>query len=166
MACGHLVSIPGEPTAVGRMADLAAALEFEVTVLDRVRLALLRQRAGVAAADQDMIDAGLHAMGRSLLTLDEARRRRATLTALILGEEIARLDRHGVVPDGRFTPEVDLAGERMKRASLRAMEEAAINQHILRGVLEAGDAFLQRLFSMSAEPEPGPQGDPRAAAVS
>ena len=33
---------------------------------------MLRQRAGVAADDADLVESSIHAMGRTLLTLDEA----------------------------------------------------------------------------------------------
>jgi hypothetical protein len=162
MAYGQLVSIPAEPTALSRMGDLAAALDHEAGIIEELRQALLRQRAGVAEDDQEMIEASLHAMGRTLLTLDEAKRRRAALTALIVGGEATPLDRIEVALGSRLTPEVERARDRVKRAALQAAQDVAINQHILRRALEAGDAFLQRLFSMSGDPAPAYQRGERA----
>lgn len=151
---GHQEFIPAEPSSTERLVDLAQALVYEAGVIEELRQALLRQRAGVAADDADMVEASIHAMGRTLLTLDEAKRRRAALTALIAGGDTTPLERLESMHGGFLPKEVDEARARVKRAALLTAQEVAINQHILRRALEAGDAFLQKLFSMAGDPAP------------
>ena len=140
-----------------RFTDLADALLYEAGVIEELRQALLRQRSGVAADDAEIVEAAIHAMGRTLLTLDEAKRRRAALTALIAGGEPAPLERLEALFGGHLPREVEEARSMVKRVALQAAQDVAINQHILKRALEAGDVFLQRLFSMAGDPAPGYQ---------
>lgn len=156
-AHGHQEFIAADPDASGRMADLADALLYEANVIEELRQALLRQRAGVAADDAGMIESSLHAMGRTLLTLDEAKRRRAALTALIAGGEPTPLERLELLLGGILPPDVEEARAMVKRSALMAAQDLAINQHILRRAMDAGDLFLQRLFSMAGDPAAGYQ---------
>lgn len=152
---GHQEYVAAEPSAGARLADLADALLYEASVIEELRGALLRQRAGVAADDAALVEASIHAMGRTLLTLDEAKRRRAALTALIAGGEPTPLDRLEVLLGGALPRDVEDARSLVKRAALQTAQDVAINQHILRRALEAGDVFLQKLFSMGGDPSPG-----------
>jgi hypothetical protein len=147
--------IPSEPSVSERLTDLAEALLYEASIIEELRQALLRQRAGVAADDADAVESSIHAMGRTLLTLDEAKRRRAALTTLIAGGEPAPLDRLETLLGGTVPREIDEARTLVKRAALQTAQEIAINQHILKRALETGDLFLQKLFSMAGEPTPG-----------
>ncbi len=167
-AHGHQEFIAADADASGRLADLADALLYEANVIEELRQALLRQRAGVAADDAEMIESSIHAMGRTLLTLDEAKRRRAALTALIAGGNPTPLERLEQLLGGILPREVEEARAMVKRSALLAAQDLAINQHILRRAMDAGDLFLQRLFSMAGDPaagyqrgdrpnEPGPQ---------
>ncbi len=159
---GYQEFIPAEPSTSERLADLAEALLYEANVIEELRQALLRQRAGVAADDAEMVEASIHAMGRTLLTLDEAKRRRSALTALIAGGEPTPIDRLETLLGGSLPPDVEEARGMVKRSALMAAQDVAINQHILKRALEAGDVFLQRLFSMAQEPAPGYQRGERA----
>jgi hypothetical protein len=152
---GYQEFSPAEPSVHERLADLADALMYEANVIEELRQALLRQRAGVAADDADLVESSIHAMGRTLLTLDEAKRRRAALTALIAGGEPTPLDRLESLLGGILPREVEEARTMVKRAALLTAQDIAINQHILKRALEAGDVFLQKLFSMAGEPAPG-----------
>jgi hypothetical protein len=71
-----------------------------------------------------------------------------------------------------LSPELETARNRVKRAALQTSQDLAINQHILRRALEAGDQFLQRLFSMGNDPAPsyqradsGADGTPRSGLI-
>jgi hypothetical protein len=152
---GHQEFIAAGPSVGERLSDLAEALLYEAGVIEELRAALLRQRSGVAADDADLIESSIHAMGRTLLTLDEAKRRRAALTALIAGGEPTPLDRLEVMLGGSLPREVEEARSMVKRAALQTAQDVAINQHILKRALEAGDVFLQKLFSMGGDPAPG-----------
>jgi hypothetical protein len=163
MPYGHQEFIATEPAAAVRMEDLAKALLYEASVIEELRQALLRQRAGVAADDAEQVESSIHAMGRTLLTLEEARRRRGALTALIAGSDPIPLEKLEALFGGILPPQVENARARVKRAALTTAQEVAINQHILRRALEAGDAFLQRLFSMASDPAPSYQRNESAA---
>ena len=68
-----------------RLSDLAGALVQEQRLIEELRQAILRQRAGMAAGDRELIDASDYAIARTRLTLEEARRRRAALAAAVVG---------------------------------------------------------------------------------
>lgn len=155
MPYGHQEFIAAEPGVSVRLADLAEALLYEASVIEELRQSLLRQRAGVAADDEEMVEASLQAMGRTLLTLDEAKRRRAALTALLAGGESTPIDRLEGILGGILPREVEEARAMVKRQALLAAQDVAINQHILKRAIEAGETFLQRLFSASGGPAPG-----------
>lgn len=157
MAHGRQEYIPADPGASGRLADLADALLYEANVIEELRQALLRQRAGVAADDAAVVEASIHAMGRTLLTLDEAKRRRSALLALISGGEPTALEQLEQTLGGVLPRDVEEARGMVKRSALMAAQDLAINQHILRRAMEAGDIFLQRLFSMAGDPAAGYQ---------
>jgi hypothetical protein len=156
-----------EREAPSRLADLTRALVHEHQLIDELREALLRQRAGVAADDPETIEHSVHAIGRTLLTLEEARRRRTSLTALIVGRPGAGLADVDAAVDA-VPASFAAAREAVRRAAEATAREVAINQTVLRRALDAGDAFLQQLFSSAADPMPvylsGPRpSEPRPA---
>lgn len=146
-----------------RLDDLTAALEHELGLIDDLRQALLRQRAAVAADDPEAIESSVHAIGRTLLTLDEARRHRASLIALVVGNggiALSELETHlGFTPPDSFAA----ARDAVRRAAEATSRELAINQTVLRRALEAGDAFLQQLFSSTADPMPAYTPGPKSS---
>jgi hypothetical protein len=150
-----------------RLGELTDALVHERRLIEELREALLRQRAGVAADDPELIEHSVQAIGRTLLTLDEARRRRVALTALVAGRPgVALSDLDGLLAP--LPAAFVSAREAVRRAAEATAHEGAINQTVLRRALEAGDAYLQQLFSSAADPmpvyAPGPRpSEPRPA---
>ena len=143
-----------------RLSDLAGALVQEQRLIEELRQALLRQRAGVATGDPELIDGSVYAIARTLLTLEEARRRRASLTAAVIGRPgVALSDLESFV--GVLPAQLLAAREAVRRAAEATAHDLAINQRVLRRALEAGDAFLQQLFSSASDtmavPVPGPR---------
>lgn len=132
------------------LGELADALAVEVRMIDELRQALLRQRSGVAADDPAAIDDSVSAMARTLLTLEEARRRRLALTGQLVGGAPVPLTELARVLGPALPAPLAAAIATVRRAALDVAREVAINQHILRRALEAGDAFLQQLFSGAA----------------
>jgi hypothetical protein len=130
-----------------RLSDLAGALVQEQRLIEELRQALLRQRAGVATGDPELIDGSVYAIARTLLTLEEARRRRASLTAAVIGRPgvVALSDLESFV--GVLPVPLLAAREAVRRAAEATAHDLAINQRVLHRALEAGDAFLQQLFS-------------------
>jgi hypothetical protein len=145
-----------------RLSELTTALVHEHRLIEELREALVRQRAGVAADDPAAIEHSVHAIGRTLLTLEEARRRRVSLTALAAGQPGATLaDLDDVMET--LPPAFTAAREAVRRAAEATARDVAINQTVLRRALEAGDAFLQQLFSSTADPMPVYAPGPRLA---
>jgi hypothetical protein len=144
-----------------RLDDLTAALQRELRLIEDLRQALLRQRAGVAADDAEAIDTSVQVVGRTLLTLDSARRRRMEIVASLLGTEDAPLTQLERRLGGELPASLMAARAAVERAAAAA-QEVAINQQVLRRALEAGDAFLQQLFASTADPMPAYAPGPRA----
>lgn len=117
------------------LADLAGALMQEQRLIEELRRALLRQRAALATDDPDLVDESVSAIARMRLTLEEARRRRAYLESFV-----------GVLPAHLLA-----AREGVRRAAEATARELAINQWVACRAREAGDAFLQELFSSASE---------------
>jgi hypothetical protein len=144
----------GEGTVNRRLDELTSALAYELRLIDDLRQALMRQRAAIASDDPDALESSVHAIGRTPLTFEEAGRRRGALVALIAGNSaIALTDLEAHL--GFSVPDDFVATrEAVRRAAEATSRELAINQTILRRALEAGDAFLQQLFSSTADPIP------------
>jgi hypothetical protein len=137
-----------------RLSDLAGALVQEQRLIEELRQALLRQRAGVATGDPELIDGSVYVIARTLLTLEEARRHRASLTAAVIGRPGVTLsDLESFV--GALPAPLLAAREAVRRVAEATAHDLAINQRVLRRALEAGDAFLQQLFSSASDSRPG-----------
>ena len=137
-------------TTVGQRTALS--LEQECQLIDNLRQALRRERAGVAADDAEAIEASVHAVSRTLLTIDGARRRRIELVGSLTGTDevpLAQLERclRRAVPERLRT-----AREGLRRGAEAAASDVATNQQVLRRALEAGDAYLQALFASAGDP--------------
>jgi hypothetical protein len=144
----------GEGTVHRRVDELTGALCHELRLIDDLSQALMRQRMAVAADDPGAVESSMQAIGRTLLTLEEARRRRGALMALIIGDATVALADLEIqlgfpAPDDFVT-----AREAVRGATEAASRKLVINQAILRRAAEAGDAFLQELFSSTAAPVP------------
>lgn len=132
--------------------DILASAEGERLLLIELRAALARQRAGVASNDAAEIELASRAVSHAVLTLDQARRRREDLQRIVGHGTAARLEtleRHAGPIDGLTE----------LRDSLRTEAEGAINdlaltQVVLQGAMQAGDAYLQALFSSVSQVTP------------
>jgi hypothetical protein len=148
--CGDVLS--GGGGAVPRLGELQSALSEERTLIEDLGQVLLRQREGVAAHDPEVIEAAVHALSRTLLTLEEARRRRTALITLVIGKPgvpLEDLQRHLGTP---LPPGFMEAREGVRSAGEAIAADVAINQDVLWRALEAGEAFRQQLFSGGALP--------------
>ncbi len=151
----------GERTVHQRLDELTGALGHELRLIADLRQALMRQRMAVAAGDPGAIESSVQAIGRTLLTLKEARRRRGALIALIVGNATSTLADLEIQLG--FPPPDDLVAARdaVRRAAEATSRGLAINQTILRRAAEAGDAFLQELFSSTAAAIPADTSAPK-----
>jgi hypothetical protein len=137
-----------------QLQELAAELERETALVEQLRDALVQQRAGVAASSAEAVEASVDAVGRILLTLEEARRRRAALVGALAGDGPPALDRIEAALRAPLPATLEQARARLRRAAREVTMETAINREVLRRALEAGEAFLQELFSSADAPAP------------
>ncbi len=137
----------------GRIAQLVRALNAETGILLELRETLVKQREAVAISNQESVENSIHAMGRIILTLEETRRQRRSLLGLVCnGEDVSLNDIEeyvSVVPEDFIE-----ARAAVREQSVATANDLAINQHVLDRVLQAGDTFLQRLFSSALEASP------------
>lgn len=158
--------MPAGTASEAQLEALALALTQEQRLITELADILERQRASVAQDDADAIDDSIRALSRTLLTLDDARRRRTEIVQQLTGDaEVPLSSLDGRL--GRALPAA-LRGARqgVKDAAERASREVRVNQNVLRRALEASDAYLQTLFSSAGDPSPvyvpGPRGaEPR-----
>ena len=140
-------SLVADATDLDRHA-LLTAMRGEERLLIELCQALARQRAGVAADDPAAVEAATHQVSRTVLTLDQARRRREQLTQLLGGGELLPLDQLEL-RIGTIAGLVDLRRS-LREAATAAVRDLALNQSILRGAIRAGDSYLQSLFASVA----------------
>ncbi len=144
---------------------LARALDSERRAIDDLRQALRRQRAAVAADDAAALEQSADHVARAVNTLGEARRTRGEIMQGLTGSAdatFAQLERAIGQP---LPPVLQDARAAVTTAARATAGDVAINQHVLRRALHAGDLFLQRLFSSMSDPmpvyAPGPSGPAR-----
>lgn len=133
---------------------LARALDAERRGIDELRQALGRQRAAVARNDAAALEQTADQVARAVATLGAARRTRGEIMLDLAGDAEAglpRLERTLGVP---VPVELQDARAALLTAARAAAHDVAINQHVLRRAVHAGDLFLQRLFSSMADPMP------------
>jgi len=150
-------SRPAAPAACGGarpLERLTAALEHEALAVRELGEVLVLQRSAVAASDIAAVNASVDDVGRLLLAVDEARRHRlAVVTELGEGPDtsLESLEPPAGTPGaGAYAA----ARAALRREAEKTAHEAAVNRTVLRGAVEAGDAFLQALFSSAVEPSP------------
>ena len=134
--------------------ELVRALAREARLLGDLRAVLLQQRAGVATNDAEAVEASVHAMGRALRTLGDAQRLRTQLVGSVTGTANHDLEELSAALTGPLATEFREARGAARRAASAVARELAINQHIIQRALEAGEVFIQRLFSTVAQPNP------------
>jgi hypothetical protein len=150
-------SRPAAPVASGETQSferLTAALEHEVVAVRELGEALVQQRSAVAANDIAAVNASVDDVGRLLLGVDESRRHRVAVMAELGGDPGASLDGFEPPPGTQGAGAYAAARAALRREAEKAAHEAAVNRTVLRGAVEAGNAFLQALFSSADDPSP------------
>ena len=147
----HETNTPLVDTALAaHTASLVAALARETALIGDLRTALQQQRDGIAGDDPALVDQSTQAVARTLLSLDQARRHRVTVTAQLTNGTSADLDTLEDIV-GALPGDLKEARRTVRRAAGDAAVDLRINQSVLKRALEAGNAFLQKLFSSAGE---------------
>jgi hypothetical protein len=157
----EVADLPGAPLARWQQ-ELAEAMTQEADIARDLREALIRQRAGVAGLDNAAVESSVDEIAHLLLTLEEAARRRAGLMTAVTGRPDVPIDRLETVLATPLQATLLQARQRLRRAAQDVAQEVAINRNVLRRAAEAGEAFVQALFSSVAGPAPA-YGQPEHA---
>lgn len=159
----------GDPPARQSQAltELAGVLVRETDVVRALREALMAQRAGVAADSTAAVHGSCDDIGRILVALDTARRHRIALLTGLVGESPATLEGLSDKLGGVLPPAIAEAGVVLRREAQATAREAAVNRKVLQRTVEAGEAFLQTLFTSTGAPDavyrPGERRDDDSA---
>jgi hypothetical protein len=141
------------PSPADVLADLVRALTRETDACRELREALLRQRAGVAADATGDVHASCDDIARILVTLEQAKRHRAAVLAAAAREHPPTLDGLTSAFDGTLPAPLAEAAQALRREAEGAAREASVNRVVLQRTVEAGEAFLQALFTGTAAPD-------------
>ncbi len=134
---------------------LVMALDEEVALLERLRDIFARQKEALASGDPHALDDGVFAATRVMRTMEEARRRRTSLTTRLIGGELD-FDEWDVVLTGPENRPVRHGQERVRQAAARLREEVSMLRQILRSALADNRRYLEVLLgSGSGAPAPG-----------
>jgi hypothetical protein len=150
-------SRPAGPVTSGAtqsLERLTAALEHEIVAVRELGEALVQQRSAVASSDIAAVNASVDDVGRLLLAVDESRRHRVAVVAELGGDPGVSLEKFEPPPGTQGAGSYAAARAALRREAEKAAHEAAVNRTVLRSAVEAGNAFLQALFSSADDPAP------------
>jgi hypothetical protein len=146
-----MMEAPVAAVAAPRMASattvdtLAQALDGEIKLLNDLASILRRQREGVATDDVQKVDDSVFAAHRVMRTIEEARRRRRTVTGILLGAGDVPVRELELALGARATPALGSAVTHLNAAADALSREIEINRRVLRGAIEAGDRVVRAL---------------------
>jgi len=135
------------------LAELAAALTREAEVVRALRESLVRQRAGVAADSAEAVHASCDDIGRILVALETGKRHRLALLAALVPDAPPTLESLERALGGALPPALAAVRATLRSEAETTAREAGVNRTVLKRTVEAGEAFLQALFTGVAEPE-------------
>jgi hypothetical protein len=134
--------------------DLTLALERECRLIGELYRAILQQREAIDRGDVSGVESSIRLASRTLLTLQETQRHRATLLRRLVGDPaqpLADLDTHF----DATLPEAFLAVRRQVHSSAAEVaEEIWRNQEVLLVALRERDALLRELLTGSRPTDP------------
>ncbi len=134
--------------------ELAESLVQEADVARELREAPIQQRDAVARMDNAGVEASVDAIGRILLTVEAAKARRTGLVTAVTGIPDLPLDQLETSLGVELGAPLQHARQRLRRAAQDVAQEVAINRAVLRRAVEAGEAYVQALFSCVVGPSP------------
>lgn len=145
---------PPSSDLAAHLGELRGALRAETTLVASLRAALVSQRAAIAANDAPGVHASIADIGRIVQGLTDARRARSHVLHALCGDGTVPLEHAESASGMRFPPDVQEARRALRREAETVTREVAINHRVLRGAVEAGERFLQELFSTRGNSTP------------
>lgn len=139
-------------TLVSPIDSLADALASERKLIEELIAVMRRQRDAVGDDDLQKVDDSVFATHRVLVTLNEARRRRRTLNALIGQREDMGIHSLDDALGPRMTPALRMARDELHSAAKMLSREVALNRRILREALACGDEYARTLAGAEQSP--------------
>lgn len=136
------------------LGELTRALEREVATVSELREALVRQRAGVATDAVESVHAACDDVARLLVAIEAARRHRVMRLESLSVSGDARLETLELALGHALPTPLAEARAALRHEAAAAAREAGINRVVLQRTVEAGEAFLQALFSNAGGPDP------------
>ena len=133
---------------------LRGALVAETILVVTLREALVTQRAAIAQNSAPDVHATIADIGRLLQALADARRVRGQALHALCGDTALPLDAVEATLGFAFPSPVQEARRALRREAQAVTHEVAINHRVLRGAVEAGERFLQDLFSTLGDSTP------------
>jgi len=148
-----------EPVQDSENDALFTALRTECRLMDELKAALARQKVAVGDNDIEAIEVGVGDVHRTLLTLDEALKRRRSILAITTGSEdtpltgVPEIVRDPSGDLGRMATELTLAAETVAR-------ELASTRLLLQEVIAQGDEYMRTLAGGELEATVYRRGEP------
>lgn len=134
--------------------ELTRALEREVGLVTGLRDALQRQRASIAANDTALVQSSCDEIAHILSALETAREGRGNALEALSGDANTALSALETCVAGPLPAALTSARRALRAQAQSAATETATNHVVLQRTLEAGEAFLQALFSNASDPDP------------
>src|ERR1043166_368248 len=156
-------------TVVSTVDALADALGTERRLIEELIAVMRRQRTAIANDDLQAVDDSVFATHRVLVTLNEARRRRRSLNALLGEREDLSIYALDEALGSGMTPARREVREQLNVSARLLSREVALNRRVLRSALASGDAYARTLAGVDDSPEYGrparPKPDARPSAT-
>ena len=129
---------------------LSRGLSVEADLLRDLKAALIAQRAALAADDTAGLEEVVNQIGRTLLTIREARRQRALLIELVVGAPNGGLADAAARLAGEAAKEFRTQCRDLHELAVSVSRELTINQAVIRRAIESGEQYLQQLLTVPA----------------
>ena len=127
---------------------LGRGLSVEADLLRDLKTALIAQRAALAADDTAGLEEVVNHIGRTLLTIREARRQRALLIELVVGGPNASLADAAAKIGGDAAQQFRGRCRDLHDLAVSVSRELTINQAVIRRAIESGEQYLQQLLTV------------------
>lgn len=138
--------------ATADVLSLQGALDAEMRLLDDLADVLGRQRRGVAADDLEAVDDSVFAAHRVIRTLEEARRRRRALLAILTGDEDTPLEQLEDSLGDDAAADLLRSRDALLDTARSLSRQIELNRRVLRHALTSGENRMRTLCGVATTP--------------